>query len=439
MEKREFARRRKRLMEGMETNSIAVLPTAPLRRRNGDVDFPYRPDSDFYYVTGFPEPEAVAVLIPGRPQGEYILFCREKDPDMETWHGRRAGLEGACEKYNADDAFPISDLGDIIPGLLENRERIFYTLGCDPEFDRQMIAWVNQVRRRSRAGVMAPEAFIDVGHLLHEMRLYKNQPEVKAMRRAVAIAASAHRRAMQVCRPGLREYQLEAELLHEFMSAGSRAPAYPPIVGAGANSCILHYTENNAILNGGDLVLIDAGAEFEGYASDITRTFPVNGHFSPAQRAAYEVVLSAQLAAIKKMAPGNHWNDPHEEAIRVLTQGLIDLGILRGRLSRLIKDEAYKPYFMHRTGHWLGMDVHDVGHYKVGDEWRLFEPGMVMTAEPGLYFKAETKGLPKRWWNIGVRIEDDVLITREGNEVLSAEVPKTIQEIESSMAHARAA
>src|SRR5919106_609739 len=264
MEKREFTRRRKRLMERMEGNSIAILPASPLRRRNGDVDFPYRPDSDFYYLTGFPEPEAVAVLIPGRTQGEYLLFCREKDPQMETWHGRRAGLEGACEDYGADDAFPISDLGEIIPGLLEDRERIFYTLGCDPEFDRPMIDWVNQVRRRARAGVMAPEVFIALGHLLHEMRLYKNQPEIKALRRAVAISAAAHRRAMRVCRPGLREYQLEAEILYEFMSAGSRAPAYPPIVGGGANGCILHYTENSDILNDGDLVLIDAGAEFEG-------------------------------------------------------------------------------------------------------------------------------------------------------------------------------
>ncbi len=426
-------------MEGMEANSIAIVPAAPLRRRNGDVDFPYRPDSDFYYLTGFSEPEAVAVLIPGRPQGEYILFCREKDPEMETWHGRRSGLEGACEKYGADDAFPISDLGDIVPGLLENRERVFYTLGCDPEFDRRMIAWVNQVRKRSRAGVMTPEAFIAVGHLLHEMRLYKTQPEIRAIRKACAISATAHLCAMRLCRPGLREYQLEAELMHEFIAAGSRAPAYPLIVGGGANSCILHYTANSDILNDGDLVLIDAGAEFEGYASDITRTFPVNGHFSPAQRAVYEVVLSAQLAAIKKMVPGNHWNDPHEEAIRVLTQGLVDLGLLKGRLSRLVRDEAYKPYFMHRTGHWLGMDVHDVGHYKVDGEWRLLEPGMVMTVEPGLYFKAETRGLAKKWWNIGVRIEDDVLITREGNAVLSIDVPKTIQEIESWMAHARAA
>lgn len=439
MEKREFTRRRKRLMERMEGNSIAILPASPLRRRNGDVDFPYRPDSDFYYLTGFPEPEAVAALIPGRAQGEYILFCRERDPEKEIWHGRRAGLEGACARYGADDAFPISDIGDIVPGLMENREQVFYTLGCDPDFDQQMIAWVNQVRRRSRTGVAAPDTFITVGHLLHEMRLYKNHSEIKTIRRAVAISAAAHKRAMQICRAGIREYQLEAELLHEFTAGGSRAPAYPPIVGSGANSCILHYTDNSGLLKEGDVVLIDAGAEFEDYASDITRTFPVNGQFSPAQRAVYEVVLAAQLAAIDKMVPGNHWNDPHEAVIRVLTRGLIDLGILKGKLSRLIKDEAYKPYFMHRTGHWLGMDVHDVGHYKIEGEWRLLEPGMVMTVEPGLYFQAETKGLAKKWWNIGVRIEDDILITPEGNEVLSAEVPKTVPEIESFMAHVRAA
>ena len=437
MQLKEFARRRKKVMDMMNTGGIAIVPTAPVRRRNGDVEYPYRPDSDFFYLTGFPEPEAVAVLVPDRPQGEYLLFCREKDAAKELWHGHRAGLEGACEKYGADDAFPITDLGDILPGLMENRERLYYTMGADPEFDQQVLGWVNQVLSRGRAGVRAPYEFISLGHLVYEMRLYKSPAEVKILRKAAAISSAAHRRAMRVCRPGLKEYQLESELVHEFIQGGGRAPAYPPIVGGGANGCILHYTVNSDTLKDGDLVLIDAGVEYDGYASDVTRTFPVNGRFSPVQRAVYEVVLEAQLAAIKKIVPGNHLNDPHETAIRVLTKGLVDLGILKGRPSQLIKTEAYKPYFMHRTGHWLGMDVHDVGDYKVDGEWRMLEPGMVTTVEPGLYFQAGTKRLAKKWWNIGIRIEDDVLVTKDGNEVLSESAPKTVEQIEAWMSHGR--
>jgi Xaa-Pro aminopeptidase len=432
---KEFTRRRKKLMDLMGDGGIAIVPTAPVRIRNRDVEYPYRPDSDFYYLTGFPEPEAVAVLAPNRPQGEYLLFCREKDTDKELWHGRRVGLEGACEVYGADDAFPITDLGDILPGLLENRERVFYTMGSDADFDQQVLGWVNQVRGKSRTGVRAPYEFIALGHHVHDMRLYKSAAEIKSLRKATAIAAAAHRRAMQVCRPGLREYQLESELIHEFIQGGGRAPAYPPIVGGGANGCILHYTENKDVLGDGDLVLIDAGVEYDGYASDITRTYPVNGRFNPVQRAAYEVVLAAQQAAIKKIVPGNHWNEPHEEAIKVLTRGLVEIGILKGRVSQLVKKEAYKPFFMHRTGHWMGLDVHDVGDYKVGEEWRMLEPGMVMTVEPGLYLTAGTKGLAKKWWNIGIRIEDDVLVTRDGNEVLTMGVPKTVEQIESWMSH----
>ncbi|MGH8582120.1 MAG: Xaa-Pro aminopeptidase [Gammaproteobacteria bacterium] len=438
MDKRELERRRKRLMAAMEDGGIAIVPAAPVQRRNGDVEFPYRPDSNFFYLTGFPEPEALAVLIPGRAQGQFILFCRERDAAAEAWQGRRAGLEGACAEYGADDAFPISDLDDILPGLLENRARVYYTMGCNLELDQRLMGWVNQVRGRYRTGVTAPQEFVSLSHIVHEMRLLKSPQEIKLMRKAAALSAHAHRRAMAACRPGLREFQLEAELTHEFMAGGSRATAYPSIVGGGANGCILHYTANSDVLNDGDLVLIDAGAEYQGYASDITRTFPVNGRFAPAQQAVYEVVLAAQLAAISKLIPGNHWNDPHQEAIRVLTRGLIALGVLKGHLTRLIKEEAYKPYFMHRTGHWLGMDVHDVGDYKVGNEWRMLEPGMVLTVEPGLYLKAGAKGLAKRWWNIGIRIEDDVLVTRDGHEVLSAAAPKQVEEMESWIAHGRA-
>ena len=432
MDRREFPRRRKRLMDMMGDDSVAIIPTAPVRIRNRDVEYPFRPDSDFYYLTGFGEPEAVLVLVPDRAAGEYVLFCRERDEQLETWHGLRAGLEGACEVYGADDAFPIEDLDDILPGLLEDRERIYYTMGNDPFFDQRVLSWVNQVRKEVRRGINAPDEFISLTHLLHELRLFKSRAEIKAMRTAAQIAASAHRRAMAVCRPGMTEYQLEAELVHEFMRLGARSPAYPPIVGAGANSCILHYTENDAELTEGDVLLIDAGAEYDGYASDVTRTLPVGGKFSREQRAVYELVLEAQQAAIEKVKPGNHWNDPHEAAVRVLTEGLVSLGILHGRTRTLIKNQAYSRYYMHRTGHWLGMDVHDVGDYKLEGEWRQLEPGMVLTVEPGLYLKAQ-RGLAKKWWNIGVRIEDDVLVTKGGREVLSREAPKTAAEVEEAM------
>ena len=438
MDNREFTKRRKRLMDMMGSNSIAVIPTSPVRVRNRDVEYPFRPDSDFYYLTGFAEPESVAVLVPDRAAGEFILFCRERDAKLETWHGRRAGLEGACERYGADDAFPIEDLDDILPGLLEDRERIYYAMGNDPVFDQRVLSWVRQVRDRARTGVNAPDEFISLNHVLHEMRLFKSRKEVAAMRKAAKIAASGHRRAMQVCRPGMMEYQIEAELMHEFMRQGAPAPAYPPIVGGGHNSCILHYNENSEQLNDGDILLIDAGAEYDYYASDITRSFPVNGKFSKEQREIYGIVLEAQLAAIEAVKPGNHWNEPHEAAVKIMTQGLVTLGLLDGRTRTLIKDQAYSKYYMHRTGHWLGMDVHDVGDYKLDGEWRTLEPGMVLTIEPGLYFQPH-RGLAKKWWNIGIRIEDDVLVTGDGHDVLSKDVVKSIDEIEELMTCGRAA
>jgi len=431
MNDKELFRRRKQLMSMMDEGSIAIVPNAPVRFRNRDVEFPYRPDSDFFYLTGYNEPESVAVLVPGREQGEFILFCRERDTEKELWNGTRAGLDGACEIFGANDAFPIDDLDDILPGLLENRERVFYSMGCYPEFDHHVLDSVNRVRSRSRAGIIAPAEFIALDHLLHEMRLFKSRYEIKLMQKAASISAAAHRRAMQVCRPGMMEYQLESELLHEFMQGGSRSPAYQSIVGGGANGCVLHYTENSAVLQDGDLVLIDAGAEYEGYASDITRTFPVNGKFRPAQKAIYELVLDAQLAAIEVAVPGNNWNQPHEAAVEVITRGLLDLGLLHGKLAKNLKEQTYRRFYMHRTGHWLGMDVHDVGDYKIGGEWRLLEPGMVLTIEPGLYIAGGSKDVPKKWWNIGVRIEDDVLVTRDGSRVLSADAPKEVTEIEA--------
>jgi Xaa-Pro aminopeptidase len=431
MDKREFARRRKKLMGVMDENCIAIVPTAPVHHRNRDVEYPYRADSDFYYLTGFPEPEAVAVLAPGRPQGEFILFCRESDPELEQWNGTRAGLEGACNGYLADDAFPISDLDDILPGMMETRSDVYYAMGYYQEFDQRMLTWINKLRTRSRAGVNAPAQFVALDHVLHDMRLFKSKAEINTMSRGMAISAVAHQRAMAMCRPGMTEYEIEAELVHEFMRAGGRHVAYPPIVAGGANACILHYVENTARLNDGDLLLIDAGVEYDYYASDITRTFPVNGKFSKEQRKIYELVLQSQYAAIEQVRPGNHWNDPHEAAVRVLTEGLVKLGLLKGQVGTLIKKERYKKFYMHRTGHWLGMDVHDVGDYKIGGEWRVLEPGMVMTVEPGLYIKGGDKRVPKKWWNIGVRIEDDVLVTRDGPQVLTHAVPKRPEELEA--------
>ena len=416
----------------MMGGGVAIVPTAPVHIRNRDVEFPYRADSDFYYLTHFPEPEAVAVLVPGRPHGEFILFCRERDPEKEIWDGRRAGPEGAVQRYGADDAFPIDDIDDILPGLLEDKEKVFYSMGRHAEFDLRLIQWVNEVRAKSRTGVHAPGEFVALDHILHEMRLFKSAEEVRLMRRAAKISANAHRRAMRAARPGMMEYELEAELLYEFKKGGAEFPAYSPIVGSGENACILHYTENNAAMADGSLVLIDAGAEVDGYAADITRTFPVNGRYSGEQKAVYEVVLAAQATALEQVAPGRHWNAPHDAAVRTLTQGLVDLGLLSGEVDGLIEKNAYRRFYMHRTGHWLGLDVHDVGDYKIDGEWRELEPGMALTVEPGLYISAN-KDVPERWWNIGVRIEDDALVTAEGHEVLTADTPKTVADIEAVM------
>lgn len=419
-------------MRMMDKNSIAIIPAAPECIRNRDVYYPYRQDSDFLYLTDFREPESVAVFIPGRKQGQYILFCRERDEEKETWHGRRAGQEGAIRDYHADDAFPITDIDEILPGLLENRERVYYTMGKDTQFDSQLMGWINQLRQSVRSGTGVPHEFIDLEYLIHELRLFKSRSEMRMMREAAKITREAHIRAMSSCEPGMYEYEIEAEILHAFRRHDTE-PAYPSILGGGENGCILHYTENNSLLKDGQLLLIDAGSEYNGYAADVTRTFPVNGKFNKAQRQLYELVLQAQEAAIARAQPGNHWNDPHQAAVSVLTKGLVKLGLLKGSAVKLIKEQAYRQYYMHRTGHWLGLDVHDVGDYKVDDQWRVLEPGMVMTVEPGLYVPAGSKGAKKAWWDIGIRIEDDVLITKDGNEVLTADIPKTIDEIETLM------
>jgi Xaa-Pro aminopeptidase len=435
MQKKEFAKRRQHLMDIMGPDTVAVLPNAPVANRNRDVDYPYRSDSNFHYLTGFDEPESVLVLIPGREHGEYILFCRERDLDKEIWDGYRAGQDGAINNFGADDSYPISDLDDILPGLLEDKEKVYYTMGNQPSFDQHMVSWLNHLRQASRSGKHSPTEIIELEHCLNELRLFKSSQEIKAMKQAAKASVQAHIRAMQFTKPGKWEYEVEAEIIHEFMKHGCRSPAYPSIVGGGENGCILHYIENNAKLKNNDLLLIDAGAEYECYAGDITRTFPVNGKFSPAQAALYQVVLDAQKAAIAAVKPGNHWNQPHEVAVEVLTQGLVDLGILKGDVAQLIEDAAYREFYMHRTGHWLGMDVHDVGDYKVGGEWRLLEPGMVLTVEPGLYIRDQAH-VDKKWHFTGIRIEDDVLVTKDGCEVLTEAAPKEIDEIEALMAEA---
>jgi len=417
----------------MGEGSVAILPAAPIAIRNRDVDYTYRQDSDFQYLSGFPEPDAVIVLIPGRKHGEYILFCRERDMEMETWNGKRAGQAGACEIYAADDSFPINDIDDILPGMIEGCERVFANMGTHPEFDQHVLQWVNKIRSMSRSGSRAPGEFVSLEHLLHDMRLYKSRAEIALHRKAMNVSVMAHKEAMRITEPGMMEYEVEAEILYHFHRHGMQT-AYSSIVGSGENGCILHYTENSAELQDGDLLLIDAGAEMECYAADITRTFPVNGVFSKAQKALYQVVLDAQSAAIDKVRPGCHWDESHLAAVEVLTEGLVELGILKGKVKKLIKEEAYRRFYMHRTGHWLGMDVHDVGDYKVDSEWRELEPGMMLTVEPGLYIPVGSKGVAKKWWNTGIRIEDDVLVTRDGPKVMTEAAPKTVDEIQDWMA-----
>jgi Xaa-Pro aminopeptidase len=433
MKQSEFKKRRKQLMQRVGKGNIALIGSAAERVRNRDVHYPYRQDSDFYYLTGFNEPEALAVFIPGREQGEYILFCREYDETKALWEGAHAGLEGAVKHYEADDSFPIDDLDEILPGMLENKGKVFYPMGRNPDLDHSLLEWINHLRGQSRRGVTAPGELVSLEHILHEMRLFKSPAELKLMRRAAEVSAHAHAKAMQVCKPGLYEYQIEAELLYQFYQGGLRHVAYPSIVAGGKNACVLHYTENKDALRNGDLLLIDAGAECDHYAADITRTFPVSGRFTEPQKQLYQLVLDAQAAALEQIRPGLPWNAAHEAAVETLTKGLVELGILKGKVRKLIKDEKYKPFFMHRIGHWLGMDVHDVGDYKVDQEWRLLEPGMVLTVEPGLYIPPDYEKVEEKWRGIGIRIEDDILVTASGYECLTSAVPKSIDDIEALM------
>jgi Xaa-Pro aminopeptidase len=437
IERKEYARRRSQLMRIMGGDAICIVPAAPERLRNNDSHYPYRQDSDFHYLTGFPEPDAVLALIPGRVHGEVILFCRERDPEREAWDGPRAGPEGAVNDYGFDDAFPIGDIDDILPGMIEGRSRVYYHFGRDTDFDIKLMAWVNSVRAQVKRGAVAPHECVALGHILHDLRLYKTRNELRLMRKAAKIAAGAHVRAMESVRPGMNEHEIEADLLHEFHRHGAE-PSYEPIVGGGRNGCVLHYRANNAVLNDGDLLLIDAGAEYDCYASDITRTFPVNGRFSPEQRALYDIVLKAQKAAIDEARPGRPFSAYHDAAVRAITSGLIKIGLLKGSLEKNIREHTYRPFYMHKTGHWLGLDVHDVGDYRVDGEFRELEPGMVITVEPGIYISPDMKSVPAKWRSIGIRIEDDVVVTRGEPEVITDSVPSDPDEIEALMADARA-
>lgn len=428
-----YARRRKQLMRMAGDDAILVLPAANELIRSRDTHYPYRQDSDLWYLTGFPEPEAVLVLVPGRKHGETLLFCRERDLEREGWDGPRFGPEGAVEAFGLDDAYPIADLDDILPGLLEGRSRVYYHFGRDQEFDLKLIGWLNRVRAMVRQGAQPPHEFLELGHLLDEMRLFKDRDELKLMQRAADISVQAHEVAMRAARPGVREYELQAELERVFRMHDAE-PAYGSIVGAGANACVLHYRANNGQARDGDLVLIDAGAEFRGYAADITRTFPVNGRFSAPQRALYDLVGAAQAAALAQARPGVAYEAGHNAAVETLTEGLLKLGLLKGKLEKNIADGSYRRFYRHKTGHWLGLDVHDVGEYRIEGESRLLEPGMVFTIEPGLYVSPDDATVDPKWRGIGIRTEDDVLVTKDGYQVLTDKLARSADEIEALMA-----
>lgn len=430
----EYARRRQQLLGRLPSGSVALVSAAHLKTRNRDAEYGFRQDSDFYYLTGFNEPDALLLLIPGRAEGEFVLFCPPRDPQMEIWTGYRAGPEGCVRDFGADQAFPLTEIEQRVPELLDGARRLYYALGSDERLDGRVRGWLNEIRGRARQGAQAPEELVLLDNLLHEQRLFKSESEQQVMRRAAEISAEAHCRAMRAAQPGMHEYQLEAEITGYCMQQGARFQAYSPIVGAGANACILHYIENTAPMQDGDLVLIDAGCELDNYASDITRTFPVNGRFSEEQKALYQLVLDTQEACIAAVKPGVPWNHIHDLSVECLTEGLVRLGLLTGERGALIEEGAYRRFYMHRIGHWLGMDVHDVGQYKLNGDWRPLEAGMVMTVEPGLYIAPDDESVEARWRGIGIRIEDDVLITESGSEVLTSAVPKTVVDIERLMA-----
>ncbi|QIC60352.1 MULTISPECIES: Xaa-Pro aminopeptidase [Acinetobacter] len=437
----EFQERRDILAGEMGLRSIAIIATSPVALRNRDADYKYRADSSFFYLTGFAEPEAVAVIETFDSEEEgytYSLFCRERDREMEIWNGYRAGVDGAVDDYEADEAYAIDLLDEEILEKLQNKDKLFYRVGHSAEFDARVAKWIAQASGESRRGKSAPAQIVQLDRIVDEMRLHKDANEIELMQIASDISAEAHTRAMQTVRPGMMEYALEAELNYVFGKNGC-VPSYNSIVGGGENACILHYVENDKELKDGDLVLIDAACEYQFYASDITRTFPVNGKFSPEQKALYNIVLDAQIAAINAVQIGNSYKEPHNVAVRILVQGLLDLGIMQGKIEEIIETESFRQFYMHGTGHWLGMDVHDVGAYKTNGEWRSYEEGMVVTVEPGLYIAPDDETVDPKWRGIGIRIEDDVVATQNGPLVLTAKVVKTVEDIEALMAKAYAA
>ena len=431
----DFQDRRDRLAEAMGPNSIAIIETSQEAMRNRDADYKYRTDSSFFYLTGFAEPEAVAVIETNENGEEYTysLFCRERNREMEIWNGYRAGVDGAVDDYDADEAYAIDLLDEEIIEKLLNKEKLFYRIGQRAEFDARVAKWIVQANGESRKGTTAPAQLIQLDRIVDEMRLHKDAEEIRLMQIASDISAEAHTQAMKAVRPGMMEYALEAELNYVFGKNGC-VPSYNSIVGGGENGCILHYVENNKELKDGDLVLIDAACEYEFYASDITRTFPVNGKFSTEQKALYQVVLDAQVAAIDAVRVENSYKEPHNVAVRILVQGLLDLGIMQGDLDEIIEKESFRQFYMHGTGHWLGMDVHDVGSYKQNGEWRTYEEGMVVTVEPGLYIAPDDETVEVKWRGIGIRIEDDIVATKNGPLNLTSKVVKTVEDIEALMA-----
>lgn len=430
----EYQARRERVLNQIADDAIVIIPAASERVRTGDSTHSFRQHSDFFYLTGFNEPDAVLVLAKNHKQVTYILFNRPRDPAKEIWDGYRAGQDGAIQDLLADESYPFSSFVEKLPQLLEGRKTVYFSIGYCEKFDTLIMQAVKSLQKMVRRGVCAPQSFVDIGPIVHEMRLIKSEQELAIMRQAGAISVEAHKRAMQACQPGKPEYALEAETMYEFYRCGCRHVAYTPIVGGGPNACILHYINNDKVLNDGDLLLIDAGGELYNYASDITTTFPVNGRFNPEQKAIYELVLSAQQQAVAMVKPGLRWNALQEKIAAVLTKGLVDLDILHGNVDELITQEAYKPFYMHLSGHWLGLDTHDVGSYKINGEWRELKANMVLTIEPGLYIAAGSVGVDPKWWNIGVRIEDDVRVTETGCEVLTPGLPRTVADIEAFMA-----
>jgi Xaa-Pro aminopeptidase len=435
----EFAQRRKALIQQIGNQAIAIVSAASLKVRNRDAEYSFRQDSDFLYLSHFNEPDAILVLVPERVEGEFILFCQEKNPKIEQWTGVRAGLEGAKSLYAADESFCIDQIDQILPSLMEGKQSIYYSMANNFDFDQRVMQWLASVKKKIRQGITAPHQLINLDQVLHEMRLIKSTAEIAMMQYAADVSIAAHHIAMRQCLVGQYEYEMEALFKYAFASHGM-SEAYTSIVGSGENACILHYINNDQPLNNKELLLIDAGAEYQAYASDITRTFPINGHFTEAQKQLYQIVLDAQRAAIAVANPNHHWDEPHQAAVAVITEGLLKLGILKAdnnqshqeNIQQLIKDEAYTPYYMHKTGHWLGLDVHDVGDYRIDGQWRTLQAGMVITVEPGLYI-SPSENIDQKWWNIGIRIEDDVLITDQGNRVLTQALIKEVDDIEALM------